>query len=91
MKKSLWLISIMFVLSMSFMGCATKGDLEKMQAQDQQMNMKIDEALKSSQNANEAAARAEERAKAAEEKAKIAEERAEKAEADAAFKKSMRK
>jgi hypothetical protein len=35
------------------MGCATKGDLEKMQAQDQQMNMKIDEALKSAQNAND--------------------------------------
>ncbi len=74
---------------MTFMGCATKGDLEKMQAQDQQMNMKIDEALKSAQNANEAAARAEERAKIAEEKAKVAEERAEKS--DAAFKRSMRK
>ncbi|OPY13231.1 MAG: hypothetical protein A4E66_00864 [Syntrophus sp. PtaB.Bin001] len=89
MKKGLWLISIIFVFSMTFMGCATKGDLEKMQAQDQQMNMKIDEALKSAQNANEAAARAEERAKIAEEKAKVAEEKA--AKSDAAFKRSMKK
>lgn len=91
MKKNLWLISILFVLSMSFVGCATKGDLEKMRAQDQQLNTKIDEALKSSQDANQAAARAEERAKAAEDKAKMAEERAEKAEADAAFRRSMKK
>jgi len=96
MKKSLLVISTMFVLSITLMGCATKGDLQKMQAEDQQINMKADEALKASQDANaaavkaaEAAARAEERAKIAEERATIAEEKAQKA--DAVFKRSMKK
>jgi len=96
MKKSLLVISIMFVLASSLAGCATKGDLQKMQAEDQQINMKADEALKASQEANaaaakatDAAARAEERAKIAEERANIAEEKA--AKADAVFQRSMRK
>ncbi|ABC77437.1 Lpp/OprI family alanine-zipper lipoprotein [Syntrophus aciditrophicus] len=96
MKKSVWMISIMFFLSMTLVGCATKGDLEKVQAQEQQINLKADQALKASQDANEAAIKAaeaakmaEERAVAAEERAKAAEERAE--QADTMFKKSMRK
>lgn len=96
MKKSLLAISIMFVLSLTLTGCATKGDLEKVQAENQQLNMKADQALKESQDAkaaaakaNDAAVRAEEKAKMAEERANIAEEKAKKSEA--IFERSMRK
>ncbi|OPY86349.1 MAG: hypothetical protein A4E72_01690 [Syntrophus sp. PtaU1.Bin208] len=95
MKKSLLVFSILFVLA-SLAGCATKGDLEKVQANEQQINMKADQAIKESQDAKaaavkaaEAAARAEERAKIAEEKARVAEEKAKKS--DAIFEKSMKK
>ena len=33
MKKNLLLIATMLVLPVTFMGCATSGDLERMQAQ----------------------------------------------------------
>jgi len=103
MKKSLLVISIMLVLAVTLMGCATTGDLEKVQAQEKVINAKADQALQASQNANanamkaaDAAARAEnavkmaeERAKVAEERAKVAEERAKKA--DAIFERSMKK
>jgi murein lipoprotein len=103
MKKSLLVISIMLVLAVTLMGCATTGDLEKVQAQEKVINAKADQALQTSQDANanaikaaDAAARAEnavkmaeERAKMAEERAKIAEERAKKA--DAIFERSMKK
>jgi len=103
MKKSFWVISLMFVFAITLMGCATTSDLEKVRAQEQEINAKADQALQASQDANanaakaaEAAARAEsalkaaeERAQAAEERAKAAEERANKA--DAVFEKSMRK
>jgi len=95
MKKSLWVISILFVLA-TLVGCATKGDLERVQANEQQINMKADQALKESRDAKEAAAkaaeaavRAEERAKIAEERANVAEEKAKKA--DAVFERSMKK
>lgn len=103
MKKSFLMVSLMVVFALVLAGCATTGDLEKVQAQGQESNAKADQALKASQDANanaakaaDAAARAEtalkaaeERAKAAEEKAAAAEERANKAESS--FEKSMRK
>ena len=103
MKKSLLVISMMLVFAISLMGCATTGDLEKMQAQEKEINAKADQALKASQDANanavkaaDAATRAENALKAAEERAKVAEERATVAEekankAEATFEKSMRK
>jgi murein lipoprotein len=99
MKKSLFVISTVFVFGIMVMGCATKGDLEKAQAQGQQTNLKADEAIKASQEAKEtatkateAATKAEDRAKAAEERASAAEERASAAEkANSAFKSSMKK
>ncbi len=89
MKKSLLAISIMFVLSLTLTGCATKGDLEKVQAENQQLNMKADEALKESQDAKAAAMKANDAAVRAEERAKLAEEKAQKSEA--IFERSMRK
>jgi len=82
-------ISIMFVLSLTLTGCATKGDLEKVQAENQQLNMKADEALKESQDAKAAAMKANDAAVRAEERAKLAEEKAQKSEA--IFERSMRK
>jgi murein lipoprotein len=100
MKKSLVLISMMIVPVISFMGCATSGDLEKMQAQQKLIDAKADQALQDAQAAKAAAdaaklksdetsARADDAIKAAEEREKIADEKAKKA--DAAFQKSMRK
>ncbi len=96
MKRSLFAIATVFVFGIGAVGCATKGDLQKAQAQEEQINLKADEALKASQEAKEAAAKAsdavnqaEERARAAEERATIAEAKAEKA--NAAFKGSMKK
>jgi len=103
MKKSLLVISTILVFVITLMGCATTGDLEKVQAQEKQINVKADQALQASQDANatavkaaEAATRAENAVKAAEERAAKAEERAAKAEekakkADAVFERSMRK
>lgn len=103
MRKGFLMVSIVFVLAIALTGCATQGDLEKVQAQEQLINLKADQALKSAQEANETAAKtaeavkaSEERAKMSEERAKMAEERARKAEekagkADATFKQSMKK
>lgn len=96
MKKTLLVISLMFVFAISAIGCATKGDLEKVQAQEQQTNLKVDQALKASQEANQSARAAEERARLAEERARAAEERARLAEekaarADTMFERSMKK
>lgn len=96
MKKTLLVISIMFVFAITAAGCATKGDLEKVQANEQQLNLKADQALKASQEANENAMKANEAAKASEERARLAEERARIAEekaarSDAVFQKSMKK
>ena len=90
MKKSLMVISMMLVLAFTVLGCATKGDLEKVQSDQMQTGAKADQAAQDAQKAkaaadaatvkaNEAAARAEkavESAKAAEERAKAAEEKA---------------
>ena len=87
MRKGLWVVCIMLVSAALLAGCATTGDLEKVQAQEKLINMKADQALQASQDANanalkaaEAANRAENALKLAEERAKIAEERARMAE-----------
>ncbi len=93
MKRSLLAISMMLVLAATLIGCATSGDLEKMQAQQSLINAKADQALKDAQAAKAAAdtatARADDAEKKAAEREKIADEKA--ARADAAFQKSMRK
>ena len=100
MKKSLLLISMMLVPIITLMGCATSGDLEKVQAEQKLINAKADQALQDAQaakasadaaklEANEATTRAENAEKAALERERIADEKAKKA--DAAFQKSMRK
>jgi murein lipoprotein len=100
MKKSLLLISMMLVFPITLIGCATSGDLEKVQAQQKLIDAKADQALQDSQaakasadaakvKADDAAARAEEAERAAAERERIADEKAQRA--DAAFQKSMRK
>ena len=100
MKKSLLLISMMLVPIITLMGCATSGDLEKVQAEQKLINAKADQALQDAQaakasadaaklEANEATTRAENAEKAALERERIANEKAQRA--DAAFQKSMRK
>jgi len=100
MKKSLLVISMMLALAIAVGGCATKGDLEQVQAQEKLIGAKADQAAQDAQaakaaadaaalKANEAAARAEEAVKRAEERERIADEKAK--QADAVFKKSMKK
>ena len=100
MKKSLLLISLMLVLPVTMIGCATTGDLEKVQAEQKLINEKADKALQDAQNAkaqadaakmkaDDATARADNAEKAALERERIADEKAQRA--DAAFKKSMKK
>jgi len=100
MKKSLMLITMMLVLPMTLIGCATSGDLEKVQAQQKLIDAKAEQALQDSQAAKAAAdaakleadqanARAADAEKAAAERERIANEKAQRA--DAAFQKSMRK
>jgi murein lipoprotein len=100
MKKSYLLVSMMLVLAFAVTGCATSGDLAKVQAQEKVIDAKADQALQDAQaakvaadaaalKADTAAARAETAIQAAEERERIADEKA--AKADAAFQKSMRK
>ncbi len=93
MKTNLLAISMMLVLGAALTGCATSGDLEKMQAQQKLIDAKADQALQDAQaakaDANAAKARADEAEKKAAERERIADEKA--AKADAAFQKSMRK
>jgi len=107
MKKSLLLISMMLALAIAAGGCATKGDLEQVQAREKIIGAKADQAAQDAQaakaaaeaatlKANEAMARAEEAEKRDEERERIADEKAriadEKAkQAEAAFQKSMKK
>ena len=60
MKKTLLVLSTIVLFGIGVAGCATKGDLAKMQAQGQQTNLKADQALKASQEANENAQKASE-------------------------------
>lgn len=99
MKKTLLVIPMMVVLAIAS-GCATSGDLERVQAQERMINAKADQALRDAQAAKAAAdaatlkaeaaeARAANAQKLAEDQARIADEKA--ARADAAFQKSMYK
>lgn len=100
MKKRMFAIPMMLVLAATFTGCATTGELEKMQAEQQMLDAKVAQALQDAQaakaaadaakfQADDATARAESVEKAALERERIAEEKAQ--EAEAAFAKSMRK
>lgn len=93
MKTRIQVISTMLVLAAALAGCATSGDLEKMQAQQKLIDAKADQALQDAQaakaSADAAKARAEDAEKKAAERERIADEKA--ARADAAFQKSMRK
>jgi murein lipoprotein len=107
MKKSLLVILIMIVLAITVVGCATKGDLARVETQEKLIGAKADQAAQDAQaakaaadaatlKANEAAARAEDAVKRAEERERIADEKAriadEKAkQAEAVFHKSMKK
>jgi murein lipoprotein len=100
MKKSFLLISMMLVLPVTLIGCATTSELEKVQAQQKLIDAKADQALQDAQaakvaadaaklKADDATARAENAEKAASERERIADEKAKRA--DTAFQKSMRK
>jgi murein lipoprotein len=100
MKKGLLMISMVMALSIAVGGCATRGDLEQVQAQEKMIGAKADQAAQDAQaakaaaeaatlRANEAAARAEEAVRRAEERERIADEKAK--QADILFKKSMKK
>ena len=56
MKKSLLLISMVLVLTALMIGCATTGDLSKVQAQQKLIDAKADQALQDAQAAKTAAA-----------------------------------
>lgn len=99
MKKTCLAMST-FVIGVALMGCATSGDLAKVQTEERLIGEKADRAYQEAQaakaaadaanaKAEAAAARAETAAKAAEEKEKLADERA--ARAEAAFQRSMKK
>jgi murein lipoprotein len=100
MKKSLLVISMMLALAIAVGGCATKGDLEQVEAREKAIGAKADQAALDAQaakaaadeatlKADEAVARAEEAIKRAEERERIADEKAK--QADAVFQKSMKK
>jgi murein lipoprotein len=100
MKKSLLMVLGMFVLAFVFGGCATKGDLNDVQAREMAISQKADQAAQDAQaakaaadeallKANEAAARAEAAEKRAQERERMAEEKVKQAEA--AFQNSMKK
>jgi murein lipoprotein len=93
MKKSHWVLAVMFVVGTMLAGCATSSDLERVQTQQNLISAKADQALAEAQaakaSADAATARADEATRIAEERERIADEKAKKA--DAAFAKSMRK
>ena len=100
MKKSLLVISMMLVLPVTLIGCATTSELEKVQAEQKLINAKADQALQDAQaakaaadaakvKADDATARSENAEKMASERERIADEKAKRA--DATFQKSMRK
>ena len=87
MKKSLLMISMMLVFAVTVVGCATKGDLDKVQSQQMMTGAKADQAAQDAQaakaaadaanlKAEAAATRAENALKMAEEREKLAEEKA---------------
>ena len=100
MKKSLLVISMMLVLAGTLGGCATTGDLEKVQSQQMITGAKADQAAQDAQaaraaadaatlKAEAAATRAENALKMAEERTLVADEKSKRA--DDMFRKSMKK
>ncbi|MBT1073936.1 Lpp/OprI family alanine-zipper lipoprotein [Geobacter grbiciae] len=100
MKGILLLIAMLLVLPVTMIGCATSGDLERVQADQRMLDAKVEQAVQDAQaakasadaakaKADDATARADSAIKAAEERERIADEKAKKA--DATFQKSMRK
>jgi len=100
MKRTLSLLSMVLILAVTLLGCATTAELEKVQAQEKLIDAKADQAIQDAQaakaaadaaalKADQAAARAEDAIKKAEERERIAEEKARMAEE--AFQKSMKK
>ena len=55
MKARLLLITMMLVLPTLLIGCATTGDLQKVQAEQKMIDAKADQALKDAQAAKAAA------------------------------------
>ena len=80
MKKSLLVISIMLVLAIVAVGCATKGDLEEVQAREMAIAEQADQAVQDAQAAKAAADEAMLKADEAVARAKEAETRAKEAE-----------
>ena len=96
MKKVFLMISMMLVLAVTMIGCATSRDLERVQAQDKVTSAKADQALQDAQvakaTADAATVKADAAAARAENAVTMAEERERKAErAEDAFRKSMKK
>ena len=105
--KSLLVISMMLALAGTLGGCATTGELEKVQSQQMMTGAKADQAAQDAQaakaaadaatlKAEAAATRAENAVKMAEERAKLADEKEKLADekaakADNIFRKSMKK
>lgn len=100
MRKILFAVSMVFIFALAMGGCATTGDLEKMQAQEKMIDAKADQAISDAQaakvaaeeaqaKADAAAARAEEAIQKAEERERAAAEREKQAED--LFRKSMMK
>lgn len=98
--KSLMLIGKYCVVAVMLAGCATSGDLAKVQAQERLIDSKADQAVREAQaakatadaaklQADDAAVRAENAEKRAAEREKIAQEKEQRA--DAIFQQSMRK
>ncbi|GLI37948.1 hypothetical protein KI811_05975 [Geobacter hydrogenophilus] len=100
MKGTLLLFAMLLVLPVTMIGCATSGDLERVQADQKMLGAKVEQAVQDAQaakasadaakaKADDATARADSAIKAAEERERIADEKAKKA--DATFQRSMRK
>jgi len=100
MRKILMGISMVLVLALSMWGCATTGDVERLQAQEKAIDAKADQAIQDAQaakaaadeakvKADEAAARAEKALMMAEERERAAQEK--ERQAEALFQKSMKK
>lgn len=99
MKRCLTVLKAV-VIAGALTGCATSGDLAKVQSQERLIDAKADEALRDAQAAkatadaaklqsDAAAQRAENAERKAEEREKVAEEKERRA--DAMFQRSMRK
>lgn len=84
---------MLMILAVAMVGCATRGDLERLEALEMQNRAKADQAAMDAQDAKLAADQAVKKADEAEQRAaereRIADEKAKRA--DNAFHKSMRK